>query len=47
LLEQPEVLPAASRMGDADNCAGGLLHDELRLQGVAFFLARVVAALLF
>ena len=30
-------MSAACRMGDADNRAGGLVHDELRLQRVALF----------
>ncbi len=45
--EQPEIMAAAGVMGKTDNLARGVVHDELRLQCVALFLARVVAALFF
>ncbi len=47
LFEQPEVVVAARVVGEAENLARGLVDDKLRLQGVAFFLARVVPALFF
>jgi hypothetical protein len=46
-FEQPEVVAAARVMGEAENPARGPVDDELCLQGVAFFLARVVPALFF
>jgi hypothetical protein len=46
-FEQPEVVAAARIVGEAENLARGPVDDELRLQGVAFFLARVVPALFF
>jgi hypothetical protein len=47
LLEQPEIMAAARSVGDADDSVRRLVDNELCLQGVALFLARVVAALFF
>lgn len=47
LPEQPEVVAAARFVGDADDPARRLVHDELRLQRVALFLAGVEPALFF
>ena len=46
-FEQPEVVTAARVVGEAENPARGPVDDELRLQCVASFLARVVTALFF
>ena len=46
-FEQPEVVAAARVVGEAEIPARGLVDDELRLQCVASFLARVVPALFF
>ena len=46
-FEQPEVVAAARIVGEAENPARGPVDDELRLQGVALFLARVGPALFF
>jgi len=47
LLEHPEVVTAASGVCEADDRARRLVDDELRLQGVTLFLARVIPALFF
>lgn len=47
LVQQPAVVAAAPVVGEAENPARGPVDDEVRLQGVAVFLARVVPALLF
>lgn len=44
-FEQPEVVAAARIVGEAENLPRGPVDNELRLQGVAFFLTRVVPAL--
>ncbi len=46
-FEQPEVVAAARIVGEAENPARGPVDDELRLQCVALFLARVVPAVCF
>ncbi len=46
LLEHPEVVPADSGVYEADDRARLLVDDELRLQGVTLFLARVQALFL-
>ena len=46
-FEQSEVVAAARIVGEAENPARGPVDLELCLQGVAFFLARVVPALFF
>ncbi len=47
LLEHSEIMPAAGGMREADDRACRLVDDELGLQRVAFFLARIVATLFF
>jgi len=40
-------MPAPGGIREADDCARRLVDDELSLQRVAFFLARIVATLFF
>ena len=46
-LEHSEIIPAADGVRKADDRARRLVDDELGLQCVVLFLARIVAALLF
>ena len=47
LFEQPEIVTTASRVRKAENRVRRLINDELGLQRVTLFLARVVPTLLF
>ncbi len=47
LLEQSKVMTAPRVVSKADDPARRLVDDELGLQRVAFFLARIVAPLFF
>ena len=47
LFEHSEVMPTTGGVREADDRARRLVDDELGLQRVAFFLARIVAALFF
>ncbi len=47
LLEQPEIVTTASRVREAENRVRRLIDDELGLQRVTLFLARVVPTLFF
>lgn len=47
LFEQPTIVTTASRVREAENRVRRLIDDELELQRVTRFLARVVSTLFF